>query len=150
MGVNYFTDEQVIKLRANPNVRKVSNKGITYTESFKNHFLSEHMTGKIPRQIFEESGFEYDILGESRIHSCDTRWRAQSNRLEGLKDTRKGHSGRPSTKDLTQEEIIERQKLQIEYLKQERDFLLELERLERKAIKKGKSSRAKNTNSSKK
>ena len=39
MGVNYFTDEQVEELRKNPYVKKVSEKGITYEESFKESFF---------------------------------------------------------------------------------------------------------------
>jgi len=39
MGVYYFTDEQVIELSKNANVKHVSIKGITYQESFKEPLL---------------------------------------------------------------------------------------------------------------
>ena len=65
--------------------------------------------------------------------------------LQGLKDTRKGGSGRPRTKHLTKDELIKRQQTEIIYLKQERGFLLELKRLEKMAIKKEKSSSTTNT-----
>ena len=136
MGIYYFTDEQVEKLRQNEHVKQVSNKGITYQESFKECFLEEYAKGKPARVIFIEAGFDIEALGSERVRAASKRWRAQSKRLEGLKDTRKGGSGRPRTRNLTQEEIIERQKAEIEYLKQERDFLLELKRLERQAIRK--------------
>jgi transposase len=149
MGIHYFTDEQVIELSKNPNVKHVSNKSITYQESFKEHYLEAYSQGKTARAIFIEAGFNVEVLGDSRIKSSCKRWRKQSKRLEGVKDTRKGGSGRPITKDLTKDEIIERQKAQIEYLKQERDFLLELKRLERRAIKKQKLSPKKSLKSSK-
>lgn len=150
MGIYYFTEKQVVELSKNQNVKHVSIKGITYQESFKEYFLKANAQGKTPNEIFKESGFDIEILGYDRIMSCDKRWRKQSKRLEGVKDTRKGKSGRPRTRDLSQEEIILRQKAEIEYLKQERDFLLELKRLERQAIRKQKLSQKKNSNSSKK
>ncbi len=150
MGIHYFTDEQVKQLEKNPNVKRVSQKSITYEERFKEHFIFEYNKGKLPKQIFIESGFDISYMGDQRIKKSSQLWRAQSERLEGLRDTRKGGSGRPRTKHLSQDEIIERQRAEIEYLKQERDFLLELKRLERQAIRKQKLSQKTSSNSSKK
>lgn len=133
-----LTLEEVSILRNNPYVRNVSSKGITYTKAFKELFVEEYYEGKTPRQIFRDAGFDVVAIGMDRIRGSAERWRKQAERLEGLKDTRKGGSGRPKTKHLTKDEIIERQKGQIELLKQERDFLLELKRLQRGVIKKGK------------
>lgn len=149
MSIERFTLEQIEQLEKNPNVNKVSDKSITYTERFKEHFIIEYNRGKLPSKIFEEAGFNVDVLGE-RIKNATYRWKQQTKRLEGLKDTRKGASGRPRTRDLTDAEIIIRQKAQIELLKQERDFLLELKRLERVMIKKEALSRKKSTKSSNK
>lgn len=146
MGIYYFTDKQVIELAKNPNVKHVSIKGITYQESFKEHFLEANAQGKLTKEIFMESGFDIEVLGNDRVSSSGKRWRKQNKRLEGVKDTRKGGSGRPRTKHLTQEEIILRQKVEIKYLKQERDFLLELKRLERQEIRKQKLSQKTSTN----
>lgn len=41
----------------NKYVKKVSNKGITYTDEFKRSFIVENNNGKLPRQIFEEHDF---------------------------------------------------------------------------------------------
>lgn len=149
MSIERFTPEQIKQLEKNPNVKKVSDKSITYTESFKELFIIEYNRGKLPSAIFEEAGFNVYELGD-RIKQATYRWKQQTKRLEGLKDTRKGGSGRPRTRDLTDAEIIRRQKAQIELLKQERDFLLELKRLERVMIKKEALSRKKSTKSSNK
>jgi len=149
MSINRFTVKQIEALRQNPNVKKVSDKAITYQDSFKEHFIIEVNKGKLPRLIFEEAGFDTTILGK-RYNKAADRWKQQVNRLEGFKDTRKDSSGRPRTKHLSPDEIIERQKAEIEYLKQERDFLLELKRLERQAIRKQKLSQKTSSNSSKK
>lgn len=150
MGIRYFTDEQVKLLEQNPNVKAVSTKSITYTQAFKEQFIKLNQEGHFPRAIFEAAGFEIEVIGMSRIQAAGKRWRKQNLRLEGLKDTRKDESGRPRVRELTQDEIIERQRVEIEYLKQERDFLLELKRLERLAIKNEKSKPKTNTKSSKK
>ena len=143
MGVNYFTDEQVEFLRKNKYVKHVSNKGITYSLEFKELFIDE-CGKKGVYQIFEEAGLPKLILGKARIDSCSKRWKAINNERSSLKDTRKGNSGRPVTRDLTPEEIIERQKLQIETLKQEIEFLRQIRRLERRYQPK-KSPSKKNT-----
>ncbi|HOR18188.1 MAG TPA: hypothetical protein PL147_04845 [Bacilli bacterium] len=145
MGVNYFTDEQVKILKANPNVKNVSNKAITYTDQFKEHFVNEYNKGKLPIVIFEDVGLSVKILGKIRIQESSRRFRKQAERLEGFNDTRSTNSGRPLTKHLTKDEIINRQKAEIEYLKQEREFLLELKRLEREVIRKSKSKPKTNT-----
>lgn len=131
MGVNYFNDEQVEFLKKNKYVKHVSNKGITYTLEFKELFIDQHGTKGV-YQIFEEAGLPKSILGKKRIDQASYSWRKKFEERASLVDTRKGNSGRPITRDLTPEEIIERQKLQIETLKQENEFLRQIRRLERR------------------
>ena len=148
MGVNYFTDEQVEELRKNPYVKKVSEKGITYEEGFKELFVIEYEKGKLPSQIFTEAGFDVNALGRDRIHSFSNRIRRQKDRQAGFEDQRKYSSGRPKTKDLSDEEKIQRLELRIKTLKQENDFLKRVRYLNRKSLSKKTSRQEKNTNSS--
>ena len=46
--------KKLILLSKNKYVKNVSNKGITYTDEFKQLFIVENKNGKFPRQIFEE------------------------------------------------------------------------------------------------
>ena len=39
-------------------------------------FIAENEKGKLPRKIFEESGFDVEIIGMERINSASKRWRA--------------------------------------------------------------------------
>ena len=136
MGKNYFTPEQVEQLKQNKYVKNVSEKAITYTEEFKELFLSEYNLGKLPSQILIEMGFDYKVLGQRRIDNIVQRIKHQSLRPDGFKDTRADNPnmGRPSTKDLTAEEIIAKQKAEIELLKAKIEFLSDLKRLEREAM----------------
>lgn len=145
MGKNYFTPEQVEELRKNKYVKHVSEKAITYTEEFKEKFILEYNSGKLPFQIITEMGFSYKVLGEKRVSNIANRLKKQSVRPEGFKDTRADSSGRPRTRDLTQEELIERQKQEIELLKAKVEYLSLLRRAEREADWKAKSKKKKSS-----
>jgi hypothetical protein len=143
MGKNYFTPEQVEQLKKNKYVKHVSEKAITYTEEFKEVLMMEYNSGKLPSQILTEMGFNYKALGERRIATIVYNTKKQALRPEGFKDTRSTESGRPRTRDLTQEELIARQKQEIEVLKAKVEFLSLLRRAEREAAWKESKSRKK-------
>jgi hypothetical protein len=139
-----FTKEQVEELRTNPNVKHVTELGITYTEAFKTYFLAEYHAGKQIHQIFEAQGFDIKTIGKKRIKSARDRWCDAENRLEGLRDLRKGSSGRPRTRNMSPEEQITKLKAENEYLKQLLEFRQELARLERQVEREQRSSRKEN------
>lgn len=148
MGVNYFTDEQVEELRKNPNVKKVSNKAITYEESFKELFLNDYQNGITPSLIFAKYGFNPKVLGRKRIDNFVQNMKRQNNRPEGFEDTRKGNSGRPIERELTDKEIIEKLKHKNKILQQENDFLKRIRSINKKQILKASKTKhqEKNTN----
>lgn len=127
----YFTNEQVELLKKNKYVKHVSNKSISYTLEFKKLFILEYGI-KSATIIFEEAGLPKSILGYERIKASISRWKKQYNERSSLEDTRKDNAGKPITRDLTSEEIIEKQKLQIETLKLEKEFLRQIRRLKRR------------------
>ena len=145
MGKKCFTPEQVEQLRKNKYVKHVSEKAITYTEEFKEVFMIEYNSGKLPSQILFEMGFDYKALGKSRIDGITRRARKQSIRPEGFKDTRSTESGRPRTKNLTPEEQMEKLKLENKILKAKVEFLSLLRRAEREADWKAKSKKKKSS-----
>lgn len=138
MSKKLFTNEEVKLLSKNKYVKNITTKGITYTEEFKKIFISENINGKFPRQIFEDCGFNVDILGMHRIHSASKRWRKSYNEdgIVGLSDSRKSNSGRPRTKDLSIEEKYARLEAKINLLKAENELLKKLDMIERQALKK--------------
>ena len=129
-----FTDSEVKKLRKNKYVRNVSNKSITYTDEFKEKVVFETENyKKFPRQVFEECGFDIDIIGLKRIQSSGSRWRSafRRNGVEQLQDTRKFNTGRPTEKDLSLEEKYEKLQAKLKLLQAENELLKKLEMLER-------------------
>ena len=121
MSKKQFTPEEVNILSRNQYVKKVTAKGITYTDEFKQLFITENEQGKFPRAIFEDHGFSIKMLGMNRIESAGKRWRAayRENGANGLRDTRLTNSGRTSSKELSLQEkylklLAEHQLLQAE------------------------------------
>lgn len=137
MSKKQFTDWEILELSKNIHVKNISNKSITYTNEFKIQFIAEYSNGKTPRQIFNESGFDIDVIGPKRIESASLRWRNsyEKNGVLGLDDTRFNNSGRPRMRELTTEEIITKKDAEIKYLKAELELIKKLELEERQVIK---------------
>jgi len=57
-----FTTQQQKELQNNPHVKQVSDKAITYTDTFKEHFIQAYEQGKLSFEIFQEAGFDVEIL----------------------------------------------------------------------------------------
>uniref|UniRef100_UPI00403F8DCF HTH domain-containing protein n=1 Tax=Paenibacillus sp. FSL K6-0276 TaxID=2921450 RepID=UPI00403F8DCF len=76
MSKKIFTDKEIKQLSSNPYVKFVSSKAITYTDAFKQLFILENNKGKLPREIFEECGFDVTVIGIQRVESSGKRWRA--------------------------------------------------------------------------
>lgn len=137
MSNKLFTNEEVENLSKNIYVKKVSNKGITYTDEFKKLFIEENNKGKLPREIFIECGFDIHVLGIQRIHSSGKRWRSafRRNGVSELQDTRKFNTGRPSETDLSLEQKYEKLQAKIKLLQAENKLLKKLEMMERSVRK---------------
>ncbi len=136
MSKQLFSPEQIAQLQKNPHVLKVSTRTITYADAFKSKFIDEYLAGKTPRKIFEEAGFEIEMLGMKRVEQASSRWRKsyERNGLIGLTDTRKTSSGRPLKRELTMAEIVERQAARIELLEGQVEMLKKLEVTERRLL----------------
>jgi transposase len=133
MSKKTFTDKEVKQLSSNPYVKKVSTKGITYTDEFKRIFIAEKEKGKFARQIFEEFGLDPEVIGMSRIRAANNRWQAAytKNGVTGLSDSRPGHSGRPREGELSLEEKNARLQAQLHLLKAENELLKKIRFAER-------------------
>jgi putative transposase len=131
-----FSTKEIKTLQKNSNVQHVSERAITYTDSFKNRFMDEYLAGKLPRQIFKENGFDVEVIGMKRIEQSAHRWKKayEKNGLIGLTDSRKTGSGRPLKRELTPSELIERQEARIKLLEGQVELLKKLEATERRLL----------------
>ncbi|WP_413466644.1 IS3 family transposase [Mesobacillus subterraneus] len=135
MNKKLLTDKQIKILKTNPYVKEVSTKAITYTEEFKRLFIEEYEKGKLPRAIFEECGFDIEVVGMDRVRNSSTRWRRAYDKEGslGLRDTRTGRSGRPRSRELSVEEKVLRLEAENNLLKAENELLKKIRFAERGA-----------------
>lgn len=140
MSKKLFTESELNKLSKNKNVLRVSSKSITYSYEFKKIFISESLKGKLPRIIFEENGFDIEVIGISRIEQAADCWKKsyKSNGVSGLKDTRNQNLGRTSKRKLSDQDKLNKLEARIKFLEAENEFLKKLDMMEMGLISKNK------------
>lgn len=128
-----FNPEQIRELLKNKNVDKCSPNSITYSKDFKLRSVKRYYDqGDSPNMIFEQAGFDLDIIGRKKPKDCLKRWRKIYN-TKGVKalmrDDRRGPGRRAKIKE---SDDIKYLKAKIDYLEAENDFLAKLRGLKRK------------------
>ena len=127
MKHHIFTLVERAELENNPNISKILNSNVEYTEEFKQKALYEHETlGKTAKQIFSEAGIPDWLNAGKYAKDCIKRWKKQKKENKAIK------RGRPSieiNKPLNEMSIEELRK-RITYLELENEFLKKLEPLE--------------------
>lgn len=138
MTKKYLTPIQQKDLKQNPYVKEVSDKAITYTDEFKRLFIAQSETGKLPREIFEEVGFDVSVIGITRVRKAANRWRSayKKHGISVLEDTRKHGSGRLRERELSIEEKYARLEVKMRLLEAENELLKKIDLLERQLLKK--------------
>ena len=138
MSKRRLTTAQITELSQNKNVSKCSAKSITYSKAFKVLAVKKYYEeGYSSRMIFEEAGFDRQLIGLDVSDDCLNRWRKiyKAKGEQNLTiETRGKHSngGRPKTRDVTDTDRIKRMKIEIAYLKEENDFLVKLRAAKKK------------------
>lgn len=125
MTKKYLTPIQQKDLKQNPYVKEVSDKAITYTDELKRLFIAQSETGKLPREIFEEAGFDVSVIGITRVRKAANRWRTayKKHGISGLEDTRKHGSGRLRERELSIEERYARLEVKMRLLEAKNELL---------------------------
>ena len=134
-----FTEENMKRLEANPNVLHVSETNITYKPEFKLAAVQAYEKGLTPVEIFIRAGFDLNVIGYKKPKDSLKRWRYTFAKYgeSGLIEERrgKGSTGRRPAGELSAEEELVRAKAKIKLLEAEVDFLKKLEALERQKRK---------------
>ncbi|WP_246310043.1 IS3 family transposase [Paenibacillus alginolyticus] len=141
MSKKIFSEKDQMSLSKNKYVIRISDKAITYADEFKQLFIDQYMAGRLPREIFEANGFDVNVIGIQRVKESAKRWRKAYGKdgIIGLADSRKEASGRPLKRELTKDEVIERQEARIRLLESQLDLLKKLDTKERLLVAKGKN-----------
>lgn len=131
-----FDETTIELLKKNPYITKISEKSITYSDEFKRLFIEEYLKGKTPKVIFSEFGFDVEILGVKRYEQAAARWiRAyRKDGIIGLRDIRQDNAGRPTEKNLSKDDIIQKQQAKIQLLEEQLELLKKLDVTERRLV----------------
>ena len=136
MSKKHFTVEQVLALKGNPNVERVSNLSVSFTEDFKRKAYGELLSGKTMWQIFRDYGIDTDALGPARITKFQQFIRMCAARGDGFKNLRNTWREKKSES----EESAEKKRLQsleneVAYLRQVVEFLKKIQQADSGAKK---------------
>jgi hypothetical protein len=134
MSERIFTAKEINGLLKNENVLRCSPKSITYNHAFKVRAVKQYEDECLgSKQIFEEAGFDLNMIGHDTPKTCLSRWRKTIKKRGGrdllVEQRGKGAGigrGRPRLKGMTDAEKIKRLELTVLYLKAENDFLAKL------------------------
>ena len=127
MKHHIFTDKERAELESNPNISKVLNSNVEYTQAFKEKALYEHTElGKSAKQIFQEAGIPDWLNQGEYAKSSLKRWCKRGVSSASTKRGRPKVTPNKPLNEMTMEELRKR----VAYLELENEFLKKLEPLE--------------------
>ncbi len=123
-----FTEEQMTLLKNNPHTFVVTPSKLYLRKEFKELFYREYKAGKPARQIFEDNGYPAEILGNQRIWGLTSVIKREAERPEGFSEGNQASSKAPPTVT-DQDSLLRHLQHEVEYLRQEVDFLKKISSL---------------------
>ena len=137
MSKKLFSRGQMEELRSNPNVQSVTQRVLTFTPAFKQKAYDALYQGKPITEIFEEAGFDVEMLGKKRLENFRARLEKEAEREEGFADLRTNNSRQESrSSEAMQKARIKHLEHRIAYLEQENDFLKKIQEAAKAEAKK--------------
>lgn len=124
-----FTQEQMEHLRQSPHIALVSESTIIFKPEFKLYLLEQKRLGRRMRDALRESGIDPDILGAKRIENLSHRLNRDAKEGNSFADGRKtnGRTVPPEIGEMSLEEGFRWIMHELEYTRQEVEFLKKLQ-----------------------
>ena len=127
MKHHIFTLAEREELESNPNISKVLNSNVEYTEEFKQKVLYEHEElGKTAKQIFSEANIPDWFNCGKYAKKCLDRWKYQQRHPTSNKRGHPSFEVNKPLNEMSNQELIR----EIQLLRLENEFLKKLEPLE--------------------
>lgn len=133
MSTRSFTKEEMAILRENKYTYSVSPNTISFTIEFKKEFWKRYQVGERPRDIVEALGYDYQMLGETRVSGLQGMIRKQA--MEG--NFREGQhasyavSNHPDYSSMSDDQKLHAMEHELYYLRHEMEFLKKILRPDR-------------------
>ena len=132
-----FTSEEIAAFESNQYTAKVSETQIKFTDDFRDDFWRLYLTGMPVKDIFITLGYNPDILGTKRtdgfVYNLRKRFLTDEQRINS--QSRASTTKRPPAvinyAEMKSNEAIKAMQTELQYLRQEVDFLKKLYALDR-------------------
>ncbi|MEK7064476.1 MAG: hypothetical protein AAB973_02590 [Patescibacteria group bacterium] len=121
-----FSNEEIAKLKQNPNVFSCTKNSINYTYEFKKRALELHREGVYAREIWKRADFDVSKWRRDYCKGTLKDWRdiLKKHGIEGLLKVGGIQYDRGPTN--IDKDKVKRLELQVKYLEAENDFLAKL------------------------
>jgi hypothetical protein len=118
-----FTWEEMDILRQSPYVRRIGPIAVSFTGEFKRRFWEMYTKENLlPREILELLGIDTKILGAARIRNIAYNLKQEYANFGEFPDVRRKRSDKQREK-LPPDKEINRLRMEVEYLRQEQEFI---------------------------
>jgi len=115
---NKFTAEQYEYFKRNRHVKNIGSSFVYFNDSFKEQFWQMyHEEMLLPQEILLRLGVDYDMLGRKRVEGMVQNLKKKY--ANGIAEDRR----KKRKTDLTRERQVSKLRAEIEYLRQENEFL---------------------------
>jgi len=135
MSKKHFTDEQVLALKENSCVARVSNLSVSFTEEFKRKAYGELLSGKPMWQIFKEHCIDTDALGPVRVMKFQQFINACAERGDGFRNLRNTWHGKNADDEAVISKRVKSLENEVAYLRQVVEFLKKIRQADSEAKK---------------
>ena len=116
--INKFTDEQIEYFKHNRHVRNVGRSFVYFNDDFKEQFWRMyHEENMLAKEILMRLGVDYDMLGRKRLEGIVQNLRKKY--ANGIAEDKR----KKRQTDLMKERQTSKLRAEIEYLRQENEFL---------------------------
>lgn len=130
--------EQILKLKEHPYVQEVTEQFIYFSIEFKERFYKEYKRGKKPRKIIIGMGLDPEMLGQTRINGIKRHIMEDAKREQGFTDILSNPEIHAPGRQ-TPEDKIKWLEHQLNYTRQELEFVKKIVSANQEAQKEWKS-----------
>lgn len=148
MDRKIFTPDELLKIRQSPYVKGATSNSIRFTVDFKEKFWDQYEKGLSPKNIMLSMGFDPDVLGSARILGIVRHIKEQLQSEKGFRDVyQRPLIDTEPEKPLPPSKTLLHMQHQINYMKQELEFIKKIILSDREAERKCSSSQNRKSSS---
>ena len=135
MSKKHFSEEEILALKGNPCVARVSNLSVSFTEEFKRKAYGGLLSGKSMWQIFQDHGIDTDALGPVRILKFHQFVNDCAKRGDGFKNRNKWDGKKDKDDETATNKHFQSLENEVAYLRQVVEFLKKMRQADSEAKK---------------